>query len=261
MHKVLLALSLFISSTFAFSQTFLLQEDFNGGIPAGWQVIDNDGNTLHPSMSQFTNAWVPYVDGTDSCAASSSYVDDTLQASDFLILPKMNLLTFSKLSWEARSIDASYPDSYYVLLSTTDSSLSSFTDTLMTVFGEYFQWNRKSLLLDTMGYANQSVFIAFENFTVDGFILAIDDIWVEASDFASISPDEEMSFEIYPNPAVDQLQIKTSGAFNATIIDLTGRTILSTHENVIDISSLQSGQYFMVLSNESGTTSRPFIKQ
>ena len=261
MHKVLLAFTLFFFYSLGNSQTFLVQEDFSGGIPSGWQVIDNDGYPLNSSMSQFTAAWISYVDGNDSVAASSSYFDDTLQASDYLILPKQDLLTFSKLSWEARSVDASYPDGYYVLLSTTDSALSSFTDTLMTVYEENFIWNRKSLLLDTMGYANQSVYIAFENMTVDGFILLLDDIWLEASDFANIPTDPELSFEIYPNPTSDILNIKTLSSISVQIIDLQGRVLLAETSNSLDVSTLQPGQYFVRITSNNGTFTKPFIKE
>ena len=67
----------------------------------------------------------------------------------------------------------------------------------MYVAAENPIWNRKSILLDTLGYANQDVYIAFKNITQDGFILLIDDIWLEVSDFASIPADPTIEFEIY----------------------------------------------------------------
>ena len=261
MHRFLLFCGLLLSSNLIFAQTIVLQEDFNGGIPAGWQVIDDDGHPLHSSMTQFTDAWIPYVDGTDSCAASSSYFDDTLQASDYLILPKQSLLTFSKLSWEGRSVDASFPDGYYVLLSTTDSNLTSFTDTVLAVFAEHYQWNRKSVLLDTMGYANQDVFIAFKNFTEDGFILLLDDIMLEVSDFTSIPPNEKFEYVIYPNPTSDILSIQSNAPVQFEIYDLQGRLLISDQGNSVDVSALSNGQYLIMINSEQGSSTQSFIKR
>lgn len=260
MPRFLLALPFFFFTLTVQSQTVLIQEDFNSGIPTGWQVIDEDGHPLHASMSAFTDAWVSYVDGADSVAASSSYFDDTLTAEDYLILPKQSLLSFSKLSWEARSVDASFPDGYYVLISTTDSNITSFTDTLLTVFAEHYQWNRKSIFLDTMGYANQDVFIAFQNFTENGYILLLDDIMLEVSDFASVSGDSKLDFDIYPNPTTDKLTINSNSNVGLQVFDLLGRELIATTGKQVDVSTLSSGKYILVATSGNGQFSKPFIK-
>lgn len=260
MSKILLATAFICTALISQSQTILIQEDFNGGIPTSWQVIDADGHNLHSSMTAFTDAWISYVDGTDSVAASSSYFDDTLYAADYLILPKQSLQTFSKFSWESRTVDPAYPDGYYVLLSTTDSNITSFTDTLMTVYAEFYQWNRKSIWLDTMGYANQDVFIAFQNMTQDGFILLLDDIWLEVSDFASIQSQPELEIDIYPNPTTDLIKVKSDETFELSVFDLVGEELMSTYGNEVDVSTLSTGKYILMISTENGITSRPFIK-
>lgn len=261
MRRNLVTLLIFLSSAFTFGQTFLVQEDFSSGIPATWQVVDADGYTLHSSMTQFSNAWISYVDGNDTVAASSSYFDDTLYAADYLILPKQTLLTFSKLSWESRTVDPSYPDGYYVLLSTTDSSLTSFTDTLMVVYAENPIWNRKSIWLDTMGYANQDVYIAFQNMTQDGFILLLDDIWLEGSDFAGIATTDHIQYGIYPNPATSFLHIQTDLPVQVGVYDLQGRMLLQSNERKVDVSSLAPGQYIISIRTIEGMSSQPFIKE
>lgn len=259
MRLLIFSFFTFCCISFVNAQTFLLQEDFSAGIPAGWQVIDADGHPLHPSMSQFTNAWISYDNGSDTTVASSSYFDDTLQAADYLILPKQSLQTFSKLSWEARSVDASYPDGYYVLLSTTDSNLTSFTDTLKIVYAENFQWVRHSVHLDTMGFANQDVFIAFRNFTMDGFILELDDIWLEVSDFAGIE-EHDVTPLFYPNPVENELNIVTPNVQQIEILDYSGRLLLTSSQTSINISDLIPGQYIVRITTTTNVVSEPFIK-
>jgi Secretion system C-terminal sorting domain/Cleaved Adhesin Domain len=250
MAKAILTISFFIS-VISFGQSILLNETFSAGIPATWAIVDEDGQTPNAAVSQFTDGFIWYQTSEDSSAASSSYFDtSTSAANDYLILPKLSLLTVSKLSWEARSVDASYPESYHVLLSTTDSLTSSFTDTLLTVDGENYLWNRKSILLDTMGFANQDVYIAFNNYTTEGFILEIDDVLVEASDNVGIEEAVEL-FKFYPNPASDFLSLEISEPFDGQIIDLNGKVILNFNSTKVDVSNISSGNYILSVSTQS----------
>ncbi|MEZ4924041.1 MAG: choice-of-anchor J domain-containing protein [Crocinitomicaceae bacterium] len=251
----------FFSVGISRSQTIIIQEEFTAGLPFGWTVIDADGFTPHSGLSQFTDGFINYYSWDDTSMASTSYFQDTVAAAeDYLITPKLSIPSFTKLSWEARSVDASYPDSYYVLISTTDSLPSSFTDTLMTVNNEYFIWNRKSIMLDTMGYANTNVFIAFRNFSSDGYILEIDDIWVEGSNNAGIE-DNFFQFTFYPNPAQDVLNIEINEEFTARIFSTSGLLISEFTEKQSNISFLDQGTYFLQISTASGQAVKPFIKE
>ncbi|MEX1001344.1 MAG: choice-of-anchor J domain-containing protein [Crocinitomicaceae bacterium] len=264
MSKAIILAFIFIASPFIQqAQTFLIQEDFSAGIPAGWQVVDTDGLTPHSSVSQFNDGWIWYTENTDSSVACTSYFQDTIAAaSDYLILPQLSLQTITKLSWRARSVDASYPDGYHVLISTTDSSLSSFTDTLLTVEAEYFQWNGKSIFLDQQGYANQSVYVAFHHFSSDGFILELDDIWVGTSDFATTShKDKQNDFLIYPNPVKDKLHLQTTTDNLVEIYDLSGRKVISDQGNQLDVSSLAPGKYVIRITSSTNVVVKSFIKE
>ena len=52
---------------------------------------------------------------------------------------------------------------------------------------------------------------------------------------------------IYPNPVENQIKISIVGLKN--IYNLSGKLLLSTNENVIDVSMLKAGVYF-INSNE-----------
>ncbi|UKN02408.1 choice-of-anchor J domain-containing protein [Paracrocinitomix mangrovi] len=261
MYKIAILIGFIICSNTLTAQSIIFSEDFSNGIPSNFQLIDADGQTPETAVSYFTNAWIAYNDQGDSCAASTSYYTDTIASEDYMILPQLSLQTFSKFSWEARTVDASYPDGYYVLLSTTDSAVTSFTDTLLTVYAEYFQWNRKSIPLDTMGYANQSVYIAFRNFTQEGFILLIDDIMLEGSDFASIEDNEEVAITVYPNPATNYISFDGISADEIIIRNKLGQIILRSPENTVDISTLPVGTYFATAINKEGAKTLPFVKE
>ena len=73
----------------------------------------------------------------------------------------------------------------------------------------------------------------------------------------------ENSISIYPNPAKDVIKILTDNNLNITnveILDLTGRTVLSTDKSAdINISELQEGQYFVKIYGESTIVRKLFI--
>ena len=75
----------------------------------------------------------------------------------------------------------------------------------------------------------------------------------------------DFEFEVFPNPANDQLNISTS-AFGTklVIINLFGKIIYENNgdanETVIDVSQFESGIYFAQMISEGKTQSKKFVK-
>lgn len=75
------------------------------------------------------------------------------------------------------------------------------------------------------------------------------------------------SFVAYPNPAKDKLRIKTlqkGKKSNYLMTDSLGKTVLSgslAENEVIDLTVLQSGVYFVTLNSESGSVTKKIVKQ
>jgi hypothetical protein len=248
-----------VSSLYA--QITLLNENFSSGIPATWAVVDGDGLTPHDDVAEFTSAWISF-ESDDTTAASTSYYDTTGQSEDYLILPKLSLMAFSKLVWSARSVDASYPDSYYVLISTTDSLTASFTDTLRTVIAETYLWNTYSILLDTAGYASQDVYIAFRNFTTDGFILELDDIKVLSDDNAFLAEPGVLNLTVFPNPTVEIVNVhhNLTGSLRHEVLDSRGRILLQSDADSFSVSGLSPGIYLLRSYSGAFVAENRFIK-
>ncbi len=79
----------------------------------------------------------------------------------------------------------------------------------------------------------------------------------------SIEDFSKVDFQIYPNPALDYLNIKTQSTnYNVTIYNSLGQKVNATlSENRIDISNLSDGIYFIKIETETGSAARKFIKQ
>lgn len=89
----------------------------------------------------------------------------------------------------------------------------------------------------------------------------------EAQDRSTLSIDNAITsndFLIYPNPVETTLNIKigqhqTINMIN--IMDLNGRTVITTTNGVIDVTSLQSGLYVAVVDSNVGKVNKKFIKR
>lgn len=265
MIKYLAALLVFGIATEGISQTVLFQEDFTTGIPATWILYNQDGLTPDTSVAEFDAAWIAKIIGTDTCAASTSFYNPAGQASDYLVTPLLSIGNFSKLVWSARSVDASYPDGYYVLISDTDNAVESFTDTLVYVAAENNFFEARSIDLDIEGYANQDVYIAFKNVTNDGYILLLDEVVLLGAETAHVNNNPSITgldIQLYPNPAQDFIQLNTTEHVQKiTVYNTTGQPLLTTTNSQFSVERLASGTYFISILTDNGLMTKSFVKK
>lgn len=265
MKKLPLLLISFASSL-SFGQVDLLNTDFQTGMPVAYSVVDNDGNTPAPQVSEYTSAWITVQDPentADTIAASTSYFSPIGTADRWMITPALTLGAFGNfIEWEAKSQDASYPDDYMVLVSTTDSQLTSFTDTIGSIDQENFEWTYRTVDLSAEGYNNQTIYVAFVNVTENGFKLFIDDIRVWKEDPVGI---EEISnvihVDLFPNPTSGFITIQTVESIKGIkVITMNGRTLLTTKSTQIDLSVYPTGVYFVNIETENGVVTKRVVK-
>ena len=79
------------------------------------------------------------------------------------------------------------------------------------------------------------------------------------------TPENELSsLTIFPNPAKDKIFFKSNNSIDAiSVLDINGRTIISFKNDVVDevdVSSLNSGMYFIRIESSSGNITKKFIK-
>ncbi|MFD1552280.1 hypothetical protein DNU06_11395 [Putridiphycobacter roseus] len=253
---------LFFAAT---AQTELLNENFSNGIPASWSMNNEDALIPQASVSFVNDAWVGFTDAYDTCAVSTSYYlvdsNQVSQSSDYLITPKVSLLSFGSLfSWSSKSFDANYTESYYVLLSTSGNNISDFTDTLKKVVNDSPNWKNFTLNLYTKGYADQDVYVAFKNVSNDKYLLGIDNVSLTSNDPAGINTAAEAIINVYPNPVVNELTIQSTDVFTFQLFNLDGQVLLSGYQNKIDVRSLSKGVYFLSVKIGDMQTVKKIVK-
>lgn len=266
MVKYIFFLTLVLTFSKINAQITLFNVDFQNGIPSIFSMIDNDGLTPDPAVSEYTSAWISTIDPsnvTDSIAASTSFFSPVGTANRWLITPKVKLGSFGNfIEWNARSQDASFPDDYLVMISRTTPTIAAFEDTIAKLSAEYVDWTTRIVDLSLKGFNDDSVYVAFVNKTNNGYKLYVDDIRIWKEDPASlIEVSNVNTVDVFPNPSTDFLKISTIDAFkSATIYTLNGQEILTSTNQKIDVHALENGVYFISIATSKGIVSVRFVK-
>jgi len=267
--KYIFTILIFSLSTLLYSQSTILEENFDAGVfPSQWTMVDNDGFTVDPSVSEYTEAWIITEDPEDASngvASSTSFFTPVNRADRWLITPLLTLGTDNNyISWKGLSHDPSFPDSYKVMISTNSNDINDFTDTLTVVSNEYYKWTSHLYSLDE--YANQDIYIAFVNTTSNGFKLYLDSVYVRENDPLSIEK-EEIIVSLFPNPVVNTLHLSSGNAkiqsvkiYNS-VGQMVGEKAFHNAQNVsVSTADLQSGMYVVSVETNLGVFRKRIVK-
>lgn len=267
MHTKLITIFTLAFASISFSQTEILNEDFQTGIPSNWEVIDVDQQIPNAQVSEYTHAWIskPDPDSTANISVSStSFFNPAGQANKWLITPQITLGAYGNyLSFKAKSFDPSFPDSYKVLIGTANSILD-LQDTVALIVQETPYWINREFLLDS-SFNGQAIFIAFVNTTNDGHSLYLDDIIVRKEDPLNVDNIPMASIQIGPNPTSQYLSISSDQTINQyQIVTMDGKIVQSSTFEMaqqVDVSILQEGVYFIRLNANNQWSTLKFIKK
>jgi hypothetical protein len=174
MKKItLLFLFLIGSISIGYSQ---FSENFDAAtaLPTGWSVINNgDANT-----------WYVGAPGTGIANSGSNTVRidySTTSHDDYLITPQFTVTVGSSdlLTIWAKNRSTTFPEPFDILLSTTGTAASDFTNVIATAVNPTTSWAKYTYGLTP--YAGQTVYIAIHSTTTDKWQLYLDDISVSAA--------------------------------------------------------------------------------
>lgn len=259
LKQIALLSSVLVSALSAHAQTTILEEDFQQGIPANWTIVKVDTCTEHSSVSEFSPGWIAIADPnnpTDTVAAATSYFNVAQKANRWLISPPITIGTFGNyLKWNARSFDPSYPDTYQVMVSTTDTQPESFDSLLLRVEFEWEDWTQHEVNLSEMGFSNnETIHIAFVLETQGGFKLFLDSINVRKDD--PLALDEQFlqtDVTIYPNPTNDLIHFSSADLKQVAVYNTAGTLIYSQEKsNPISMNRFDQGIYLVQITTNKG---------
>ena len=219
--------------------------------------------------------------GTSTAAASINCLDySSTGAEDIFITPKLDFSSIpdAELTFNIayRRYNGSYYEQFIVYISddcgstwdvvydksstalaTGADQTSAFTPTTAS------DWRMDTV--DLTAYVGGVVTVKFVNVNGYGNYVYLDDINITSSVINDIEALNNTSVNLYPNPAnnfifIDGIDIKNT---SIDIVDVTGKNIKIgiTNTNSIDISNLEKGVYFVVISNDNEKIIKKFIKE
>ena len=273
----------------ATSFTYKFEKDLNG-----WTTINanNDDHTWyhtseapdHFVVNLRSHSGHGHLMSESSCNATL----EGLEPDDYIVSPSMIGVTENtSFSVWACNQDLNFFEYFGVAVSTTaNPSAEDFTTIAeWEITDDRVASPWKEYTVDLSKYAGQHIWVAIRHFnSEDNFILCIDDISINnfvscqkwSHDF-SLNPDatslteENISFNIYPNPVNDKLYIETqTQTLTVEIYDIYGRQqsmvngqqsmVNGQQSTVIDVTNLNSGVYFVKVVTSEGETVKRFIK-
>lgn len=181
MKKLLLLIMIFIGFTQSSNSQVVFSENWDGQGPgiAGWTLYDVDGQAVNTNVSFVNAAWVSTTQEFDNnVAMSTSWYATAGTSNDWLVSPAITLPTGTNtLYWDGRAYNSTYPDSYKVYVSTAGNAVANFTTVALDVNPENATgWVRHTL--DLSAYSGQTIYLAFQNYSTDMLLLALDNISV-----------------------------------------------------------------------------------
>lgn len=183
MKKTLLFLAAALTFGMAAHAQTAFSEDFQGGsMPTGWTVIA-DELVNSDNYSDYNQSWQVAQVSQDGNYAAVSISWTEPQGNDcdrWLITPAITVPASGyNLMANIWGRSASYPEKVKVMISTTGTNKTDFTQVLDVVMDDQNYstgWNTVMVNLDS--YAGQNIYIAFVNHG-DGYYTFVDDVEVK----------------------------------------------------------------------------------
>lgn len=186
----LLALGLALSPSLLTAQNVLINEDFDYGVPSTFRNLDGDGCTVDSGFRiTVTGSWFPgwvYASRGKVAMSTSHHVEDA-PANNWLITPQIHITSPEIfMTWDAKSCHFDMPETYSILVSTTDNNPGSFVE-IARIDGENYHWTHR--LISLADYEGKDIYVAIRHESQSKFILAIDNLYIGSLNAVNLSVD------------------------------------------------------------------------
>ena len=257
---LLLALCLFGLVTINAQETTFFY-DFNDNEFTGWQGYDVDGDGYNWELHATTISGG--MDGTYG-VYSSCYMSGELTPENYLFTTESYLITeTSQLHFFHCQSDMVYFEENFGVIVSEDGI--NFLVIWSKRYKEPYpdgQWGEE--FVDLSEFAGKNMYIGFLHYECSGATangIRIDN--VELTSVESVA-ENEISFNVYPNPVENQLLIETEKEItNITIFTVNGVMMYEGkyNEEGIDISGLNAGVYFVKVAIDNHEIIEKIIKK
>lgn len=227
-----------------------------------WTFIDADGDGYNWTLDYLRGNGAAH-EGSDGMIASASWnnsvgalTPNNWVFSSAVTVPNSN---DAKLTWWEKGQDPDYAEEHYGVYIATSPNPNNAT--IVWEGDATGAWVSHTISL--AAFKGQNVYIGLRHFGVtDMFYLDIDDIGIFAGAGAvNINEVNNANINLYPNPTTGMVNIEAENFMNATVIDMTGRVVMTTEATTFDISNLTNGVYMVRINTTNGTATQKIVKK
>lgn len=76
-----------------------------------------------------------------------------------------------------------------------------------------------------------------------------------------VAENETCNVVLYPNPVIKSLQVKAEGLRSVEVFNMVGQLVLTSVHEVVDMSGLLDGLYYVRIVSEGGSVTKRIVKQ
>lgn len=223
---------------------------------SNWTYIDADGDGYGWSISDYG-----YNDSKRIMSESYSNTVGVLTPDNWFFTKPIKLTSNNAMSWWVKAQDANYADEYYSVYVCSAPTVASAT-AAGSIYDGYStgDWVKKSA--DLSEYSGQTIYIAFRHYnSSDMFQIGIDELSILGDANVGINSIDESNVVLYPNPTNSMINIIAEGLKTVEVMDMTGRMVMTSESNTIDMSQLANGVYVVRVSTLNGTSIQKVVKK
>lgn len=229
---------------------FPYTEDFEVA-PTCWEsTTSNDSYSYSWMLSDASG-----VDGIYSACVSACYYGS---CNDHLFSPAIVTPGDYKLTWQARAVKSSKPDTYTLNVDTV-----SFSETLSSTV-----WAPREVFFSVAEGDTVRLDFGHTSTTSSGGVL-IDNIVIETVGTPDPDPDpsgidvvESLNVNIYPNPTKSMVYISMDAELQRVeVYEMTGRQVLATRSHEVDFTILPAGVYLLRCISADGMNIQRVVKK
>ena len=224
---------------------FPICEDFEGEDgAAGWTFIDAAGNT-----TLWTVGFASNNDGTNSTQGIFHGYDSTTPYNDWAVSPSYDTsglvegtatVSYDEIcNW---CVDSEAHNVYYSVDYAGDATTATWVALFEGVNADAEDtWVSSSYSVPSA----ESVVLAFNYVGTFGANWNVDNVCIDGT--LSTTDTELLDMRIYPNPTSSMINVQFDRDIELTLYNMLGQEIMRTNNKQVDISTLQQGNYIVIV--------------
>lgn len=288
MKTKLLSLMLIASVAFSNAQVLLSESFTDISTLAGWTLTNQSAPVGTSGWFQGNNTVFSAQSGAATAYIGANF-NNTAGAgtiSNWLITPQVMVKDGDVLKfWTQTSYDPDFADNLQVRSSTgatftsptSGTGLGSFTTLLLEINptlsnapGAYPDpWKEYTITISGVSGTPVAMNFAFRYFVTDAGPAGNNSNYMGIDTFSltrpalAVSSANKAKVSIYPNPAIDYLNVTSASKISSVeIFDISGKKVSAELvDNAVDVQNLSKGAYVIKITDASGTTTQKFIKE